>query len=475
MRLFRWADSNISILANIMPIFFMALLMGTRSSVFARQAAEKTSSVSYHNNIWPILQARCQGCHQPASAGGKLIVTAYTSFLKGGEHGASFFAGKPDKSPLMAYLTGTKTLMPKGGPPLADRDITLFRRWIQEGAKDDTVVTKDPIDAEHPPIYRAAPLISALAYSPDGSQLAVSGYREILIHHADGNGLITRLVGRSPKILSIAYSLDGKLLAAVGGSPALFGEAQFWDPISGKLINSVEATYDTLFGGSLSPDASELAFGCADNSVRVISVPDGKQILKFDNHSDWVFATTFAIDGKHILSAGRDQAIKLILIEGASFIDDINTHTSPERCLVRNPTKDQVLCGGDDGIPRLYKVFRTAVRTMNQEDHNLLKIYEPQVGAITAEAFSKDGKMVAIGSESGIVNVYTVDGGRVASLYGQRGVIYALAFQPDGKRVAAGGFDGRVRLYDLPGGKLAASFVPVPLIQPAVRQVSTSK
>ena len=460
---------------NILASLFIGLIVFSGTSCLADQTAEKSSLLSYQNQIWPVLQARCQGCHQPASAGGKLIVTSFANFLKGGEHGASVIASKPDKSPLLDYLTGKKTLMPKGGPPLSDKDIALFRRWIQEGAKDDTVFTKDPIDAEHPPTYRAAPLISALAYSPDGSQLAVSGYREILIHHSDGSGLISRLVGRSPKILSLAYSSDGKLLAAVGGAPALFGEAQFWNPISGKLINSVETTYDTLFGGSLSPDAKELAFGCADNSVRVISVPDGKQIIKFDNHSDWVFATTFATDGKHLLSAGRDQAIKLILVEGASFIDDINTHTSPERCLVRNPMKDQVLCGGDDGIPRLYKVFRTAVRTMNQEDHNLLRTFDPQDGAITAEAFSKDGKMVAIGAESGIVNIYTVDGGRVASLYGHRGVIYALAFQPDGKRVATGGFDGLVRLYDLPAGKLAASFVPVPLIAKAAHQVSFSK
>ncbi len=460
---------------KIIFVIGILVLPGARSNCFADQIAEKSSLVSYQKDIWPLLQAKCQGCHQPASAGGKLIVTSYASFLKGGEHGASFMAGKPDLSAILDYLTGKKTLMPKGGPPLADKDIALFKQWIQEGAKDDTVVSKDPIDAEHPPIYRAAPLISALAYSPDGSQLAVSGYREILIHHADGSGLISRLIGKSPKILSLAYSNDGKLLAAVGGAPALFGEAQFWDPMSGKLLNSVETTYDTLFGGSLSPDGKELAFGCSDNSVRVMSVPDGKQLIKFDNHSDWVFATTFATDGKHLLSAGRDQAIKLILVEGASFIDDINTHTSPERCLVRNPMSDQVLCGGDDGIPRLYKVFRTAARTMNQEDHNLLRAYEPQEGAITAEAFSKDGKMIAVGAESGIVNVYTVDGARVASLYGQRGVIYALAFQPDGKRIAAGGFDGQVRLYDLPTGKLAMAFVPVPLINSSAHQVSSSK
>lgn len=327
-------------------------------------------------------------------------------------------------------------------------------------------VAKDGIDADHPPVYTSLPVLTALAYSPDGAMLAVSGYRETLLHRADGSGLIARLVGASQKILSLAYSPDGKLLAAAGGRPSLFGEVQFWDTATNKPVNTVLTTFDTVFGASFSPDGKRLAFGCADNSVRVITVPEGQQALKFDNHSDWVFATTFAMDNKHFLSAGRDQAIKLVLMDGptGSFIDDINTHTNPLRCLVRNPKADQVLCGGDDGVPRLYQVFRTKPRTMNQEDHNLLRAYDAQKGGITALAFSPDGTQIAVGSDSDVVNVYSVtDGKPIATLRGHQGVIFAVAFAPDGKRLATGGFDGKVRLYDLPSGKLAKEFIPVPL------------
>ena len=43
--------------------------------------------VSYDKQIRPILQAHCQGCHQPAKAGGAYVMTAFDRMLKGGESG----------------------------------------------------------------------------------------------------------------------------------------------------------------------------------------------------------------------------------------------------------------------------------------------------------------------------------------------------------------------------------------------------
>jgi WD40 repeat protein len=333
-----------------------------------------------------------------------------------------------------------------------------------------------PVAPQKPHVYRVPPVITALTYSPDGQALAVSGYHEVVLHKSDGSAIVARLLGKSDRVESIVYSPNGKMLAVVGGSPARFGEVQFWDAEKNSLINAAEVAPDSLYGASFSPDGTRLGCGGADNAVRVLSVPDAKVKLKFDNHSDWTFSTTWATDNKHILSTGRDRAIKLIVADTGSFVDDINTHTSPYRAMARHPKGDQVLVAGEDGIPRLYQVFRSTPRTMNQEDHNLLREYPRQNSQINAIAFSRDGVLFAVGGEGDIVTVYTVDNGGeakpdkpiiggkpLAVLKGHKGTVHALAFHPDGKQLAVGGFDGMVRLYSLPEGKLIKSFSPVPI------------
>lgn len=436
--------------------------------------AAPDAPVSYFRDIRPILQRNCQGCHQPSikQTASNLDLTTYESFKSGGNKGAAFVRGAPEKSHVVLYLEGKLApRMPFGQQPLPDDQIELFRRWIAAGATDDTPAeARETAVPDKPPVYQLPPVITALAYSPDGAALAVSGYREVLLHKSDGSGIGARLLGVSDRIQSLVFASDGALLVAAGGTPAKFGEVQFWEVASGKLQRSVMVSSDTVFGASLSPDNSKVAVGCADNSVRIIDAASGKELLKITHHENWVLGTAFGADGKRIVSVGRDRAAKLTDAINGAFIENVNLLRDQLAAVVRHPRRDFVLIGGEDRIPYLYMMDRPRAMKI-ADDSTLVRKFEKQDGPIFALAFSLNGDRIAVAGAADEVAVYNAQTGeRVATCKGHQAGIYAVAFRPNGRELATGGFDGRVRIYDATSGKLLHEFVPVPLEKTLVTQ-----
>jgi WD40 repeat protein len=470
--------------------------------------ADEPNEVSYYRHIRPIFQQHCQGCHQPAKAQGSFVMTSYADLLKAGDKNEpGIVPGNVAKSHIVTQITpqnGKAALMPRDKPPLIDHDINLIKKWIAQGAKDDTPASaRDVVDMDHPPVYVLPPVITSLAYSPDGTLLAVTGYHEVLLHKADGSGLVARLVGLSERVQSLAFSPDGKSLAVTGGDPGRFGEVQIWDVAGKKLRLSVPVTYDTVYGASWSPDGSKIAFGCADNTLRAIDAKTGQQVLYQGAHSDWVLDTVFSMDGSHLVSVSRDRSMKLTEVVTQRFIDNITSITPGAlkgglMAVARHPFKDELLIGGSDGVPKIYQMYRNKKRVIG-DDFNLLRTFQSLPGRIFAARYSADGSRMVVGSSlngQGEVRVYksgpdkpdnralslcglpviatrgvaptvfAIDlrvGNLISKFEGQRGAVYALAYRPGGKQVASAGFDGVVRLNDPETGKLVKEFVAVPV------------
>jgi WD40 repeat protein len=365
--------------------------------------------------------------------------------------------------------------MPRGKDPLTAAEVALITKWIAQGAKNDTPPSARAVvvDAEHPPTYQLPPVITSMAFSPDSKWLAVSGYHEVLLHRGDGSGLEARLIGMSERVQSLAFSPDGKYLAVAGGAPGRFGEIQIWNVEKQKLKLSVPMTFDTVYGVSWSPDGTKIAFGCADNSLRAIEAATGKQILYQGGHNDWVLETVFSKDGSHLVSVSRDMSMKLTEVATQRLVDNITSITPGALkggliTVDRHPTKDELVIGGADGLPKLYQMYRTKPRQIG-DDFNRIMAFKPgpMPGRIYSARFNKDGSRVVCGSSkdgTGEVHVVQVsDGKLVAKLEGAHGAVYAVAYRPDGQAVASAGFDGVVRLNDPNTGKLIREFVPCPL------------
>lgn len=441
-------------------------------TVTALSVSADDKPISYYKDVFPLFKRSCNGCHHPGKLKGQLDLTTYQSLIKGGKHGSPVVVGDPKKSALIEEISGDEPNMPEEGDPLTKVEVALIEQWIAQGAKDDTPANANSFKLTEPPVYPVPPIISALAYSPDGKLLAISGYHEVLVHSGAGSNLLSRLVGESPRIEGIAFSPDGKYLAVAGSAPARFGEIQVWDVSSNAIaqatnMNPTKAwriSTDSVYGVSWSPQSDRLAVGCADKTVRIIALADGKELLKFDNHSDWVFTTVWTADGKRILSGSRDRAVKLIDASSSQFIDDINKLLEPVMCMARHPKEEVIVYGGELGITRTYKISDNQGRTAANNDVNLRKQFDRLPGPVHAVAYSPEGDLIAIGGAGSEVRLHdSKEAKRVATLKGHEGAIFALVFHPKEKEIATGGFDGQVRIYETAKGELLRSFIPVPL------------
>ncbi|MCE9607522.1 MAG: DUF1553 domain-containing protein [Planctomycetia bacterium] len=488
---------------------FGLFLATTTVSANAAAPAAPEAKISFHKQIRPIFQAQCQGCHQPAKQGGAYDMTTFGKLLKGGESETlAVVVGKPDSSNLVTLITPAqgKAEMPKGKEALSATDIDLIRKWIAQGALDDTPAnTVQKYDAEHPPIYTRAPVIPSIDYSPDGKLLAVAGFHEVLLQKADGSGLVGRLVGVAERIEKVKFSPDGTKLAVSGGLPARVGEIQVWDVATKKLLLSTSLSFDSLYGVSWSPDGKSIACGCGDNSVRVVDAATGKQTLYMGSHNDWALDTVFSTDGSHLVSVSRDRSAKLVEVDTQRFVDNITSITPGAlkgglQAVARHPSRDEIVFGGADGVPKIYRIYRVSKRVIG-DDANLVSVLPALKGRVFGVDFSRDGKLIAASSSNdgvGEIGIYQYADDaalapplkkilekkasdrseaetkqlddisksaikQLAKVEVATGGVFAVAFAPDGKTLAAAGFDGSIRLLNTTDGKLVKQFVAVPL------------
>src|SRR5262245_2351212 len=123
------------------------VLVHSATPAFA-QAPAATKPVSFINDVAPILKENCIGCHGAKNPKGKLDMTHYETFRKGGTKDDPVTPGKPEESYIIELLTATdnKRMPPKQpgdpGEPLPKEKIAVIEQWIKEGAKLDAGIAE---------------------------------------------------------------------------------------------------------------------------------------------------------------------------------------------------------------------------------------------------------------------------------------------------------------------------------------------
>lgn len=460
----------------LLPAFCLLTLTAASAAEDApRQPAEKpatAATVSFRNDVWPILKRHCWGCHSRADRQGGLSVGSVGDMLEGGDSGPLFAAGKPDDSLLLEMVSGESPSMPKEQPPISLARIQTLKQWILEGAHDDTAGAPVRPEVSIPEYYRFLPAVSSVALNQAGTTVAAACRSEVVLIDLTEEKEPMRLATGSDLLTHVEFSPDGKLLAAIGGLPAVGGEVRLFDATTGTQLSTRELSTDTLFRGSFSPDSSAIALGGADGAVHVVPVDSEQPVRSFDLHSDWVLDVAWTPDGTKLVTAGRDKATRIAAADTGVLLRSLDSSTEMVTGIAAD--NEFAISAGRARLPVSYE-FKIALQGIEvtgagngarpvsrraQYARNL----EGQAGEVLAMAHSGDHSLTAVAGSSGEVRVYRIaTRERVALIGGLPAPVFGVALNGDGSRLATGSRNGEVRIYQLPEGKLLKSLIPVPL------------
>lgn len=121
-----------------------SLLAAFSITASAQNPAPPEKTISYKNDVYPILHDYCMGCHVPGGKGYEksgLDLSTYQSLMKGTTFGAVIKPGSALSSTLNVLVSGHQDAaitMPfgiKGGLPRGKLDI--LNGWVNQGAKNN--------------------------------------------------------------------------------------------------------------------------------------------------------------------------------------------------------------------------------------------------------------------------------------------------------------------------------------------------
>jgi WD40 repeat protein len=240
------------------------------------------------------------------------------------------------------------------------------------------------------------------------------------------------------------FSPDGKLLVTAS-SKSLF----VWDTATGRLLREISGVRGHV---CFTTDGRRMACG-ADKAIRLYSLPDFKEVRRFEEHQCFVRSMSFSADGKWLVS-GQDHVVSVWEVSTGKQVSFLPGHQAPVCSLAFSPD-GRSLASGSRGDGTAY-VWDLATR---KPRYRLTGHYD----AAASVAFAPDGRTLATGDGSPTyqtgggerhIRLWDLaDGHLVRQIPAHLNGVTSLDFAPDGKTLTSGGLDARVRLWDLASGK----------------------